>query len=77
MTKRRNTPIGGTDEMGLPQVTELEQDVKHAEAAVTANAEQYGKDSLPYKDALKKFACAWFVLKQSRQDQEFFADITQ
>ena len=63
--------------MPLPLLEEIRSDVLQAESDVTVVASKYGKNSPQYKDALKRFARVWFVLRMTREKNEFLHDITR
>lgn len=61
--------------MPLPQLEDIRRDVMREERHVTWVADKHGKDSVEYKEALKKFARVWFVLKMTHKHEEFFTEI--
>lgn len=57
--------------MPLKPIEELRGEVLTAERNLSAIKENLGADSSEYKAALKQFAVAWFVLRKSREPEEF------
>lgn len=62
--------------MPLPELWEIRDDVLQAEAELTYVAGKYGKGTPQYKDALRKFARVWFVLRMTRSKDEFLKEVT-
>ena len=62
--------------MPLPNIEDLRRDVMREERHLTWVAQTEGKDSPAYKEALKKFARVWFVLKMTHKHDEFLETIT-
>ncbi|MDX2086176.1 MAG: hypothetical protein SFZ03_12400 [Candidatus Melainabacteria bacterium] len=57
--------------MGLPEIEDLQKRVQASLAELSRCQQRYGEDSLEYKQALKGFAAAWFVLKKTREPEVF------
>lgn len=62
--------------MPLPSIDTLKNNVLHAEQEATEARLAFGEDSAEYRQALKQFAVSWFVLKKTREPEEFLAEIT-
>ncbi len=62
--------------MPLPSIDTLQNNVVEAEQNVTEARLAFGADSAEYRKALKQFAVSWFVLKKTREPDEFLAEIT-
>ncbi|MBY0451146.1 MAG: hypothetical protein K2X01_11035 [Cyanobacteria bacterium] len=62
--------------MAMPELAEMVDQVKHIEAKLTHVKSTQGENSKEYKELLKSFAVAWFVLKQSREQSEFIDTLT-
>ncbi|MBK8189310.1 MAG: hypothetical protein IPK79_02565 [Vampirovibrionales bacterium] len=57
--------------MNIPPIESLLETVQDAESALTRTMLRDGRHVSEYRDALKRFAVAWFVLEKSRQPEEF------
>ncbi|WP_373532605.1 hypothetical protein [Vampirovibrio sp.] len=54
----------------------LQRDLSQAESALSDIAIQQGKESPQYRLALRHFGRIWSLLKLTRTQDEFFAEIT-
>lgn len=63
--------------MALPSLSEMTERVRLAECNVNLAENKFGADSAKYREALKQFACEWFVLKQTREPDEFLKEVTE
>lgn len=62
--------------MALPELWEIRNDVLQAENEVTRVLNVAGKDSPAYRDALRRFARVWFVLRMTRSKEEFLKEVS-
>ena len=56
-------------------VPDLAAQVMAAEIQLTHFASRHGKDSAVYREALKDFATAWYMLKKNRSGSEFLQEV--
>ena len=62
--------------MPMPKVEDLRREVMREERHLSWVSETHGTDSDEYKEALKKFARVWFVLKMMHKHDEFLTEVT-
>jgi hypothetical protein len=55
----------------------LRNDVYQAERHLANTAATHGKTSPEYREALKRFARLWSVLRMTRSHEEFFQEVNQ
>jgi hypothetical protein len=53
----------------------LRNDVQLAEKQLSSIATKHGKTSPEYREALKRFARLWSVLKMTRSQEEFLTEL--
>lgn len=56
------------------RIQELAMETIAAELNLTFFAARHGKDSPVYRNSLRDFATAWYLLKSNRDQQEFHQD---
>ena len=61
--------------MSLPDLEQLSRKVQNAEQQLSQAKRFYSENSQEYRQALKQLAVNWFVLKQSREPEEFLEEI--
>ncbi len=54
----------------------IQRDLSQAERSLMIIAKQQGKESPQYRSALQHFARLWALLKMTRSQNEFFAEIS-
>jgi hypothetical protein len=57
------------------RIRELTAEAIAAELNLTFFASRYGKESPTYRDSLRDFATAWYLLKKNRHHSEFHKDV--
>jgi hypothetical protein len=57
------------------RIKELQIQVTAAEMHLTHFASRQGKDSPMYKESLRDFATAWYLLKKNRNPEDFMKEI--
>lgn len=58
------------------KVRDLVTETIAAEINLTHFASRHGKESPVYKDCLRDFATAWYLLKKHRRNEEFHREVS-